>query len=81
MHALSRTDAILSALHFAEWWRNGPAHRPRQQLSRMGKPSGLHHDNCFQEAVQLTESAVRIGMERTGLEPVTPCLQSRCSPN
>ena len=20
-------------------------------------------------------------MERTGLEPVTPCLQSRCSPN
>ncbi len=25
--------------------------------------------------------ATHYRMERTGLEPVTPCLQSRCSPN
>ena len=37
-----------------------------------------------QQKSLITEVAMKLGVtrvERTGIEPVTPCLQSRCSPN
>ena len=56
-------------------WRN-------EGFSRVNVASTLHAEPARERPCRLThDRAFCYRMERTGIEPVTPCLQSRCSPN
>ena len=41
----------------------------------------LHHKNAVEIAAQMIKRAGVKLVDVTGFEPVTPCLQSRCSPS
>jgi hypothetical protein len=84
--ASSQTDVrqLMTGIWPLTWHTRPETH---QNLIHTDKdqPHGArtHPEHCVQTSAstELEHSAIPPGMETTGIEPVTPCLQSRCSPS